>query len=78
MNKRITIEAHLDLEAIETHYRKAKDAVERSQWQIIWLLAQQKTTQEVAEVTGYSCPWITPTGSAIQPGGSSNHGRSPS
>jgi transposase len=32
--------------------------VERSQWQIIWLLAQGKTTAEVAKTTGYSVSWI--------------------
>ena len=39
-------------------YRKAKDAVERSHWQIIWLLAQGKTTKEIAQVTGYCPAWI--------------------
>ena len=55
MNKPITVKAHLSIEAIETRYRKAKDPVERSHWHIIWLLAQGKTTKEVAEVSGY-CP----------------------
>jgi len=39
MKKPITVKAHLSIETIETRYRKAKDAVERSHWQIIWLLA---------------------------------------
>src|SRR6266851_1809617 len=58
MNKPITVKAHLSLEAIETRYRKAKDPVERSHWQIVWLLAQGKTTKEIAEVTGYCLTWI--------------------
>lgn len=58
MNKRISLKAHLSGEQIETRYRKAKDAVERSHWQIIWLLAQGKTAQQIAEVTGYSYDWI--------------------
>jgi transposase len=58
MNRPITVKAHLSLEAIETRYRKAKDPVERSHWQIIWLLAQGKTTKEIAEVTSYRPPWI--------------------
>src|SRR2546428_14125536 len=53
MKKPITVKAHLSIEAIETRYRKAKDPVERSHWQIVWLLAQGKTTKEIAEVTGY-------------------------
>ncbi len=58
MNKPITVKAHLSIEAIETRYRKAKDPVERSHWQIVWLLAQGKTTKEIAEVTGYCLTWI--------------------
>jgi transposase len=58
MNKRITVKPHESIEDIEARYRKAKDLVERSHWQIIWLLAQGKTTGEVAEVTGYCASWI--------------------
>ncbi len=58
MNKRITVKAHLSIEDIESRYRKAKDPVERSHWQIIWLLAQGKTAQQIAEVTGYCYDWI--------------------
>jgi len=58
MNNRITVKAHLSLEELESPYRKAKDAVERSHWQIIWLLAQGKSTSERAEVTGYCVAWI--------------------
>src|SRR5260370_12147134 len=59
MNKPITVKAHLSIEAIETRYRKAKDPVERSHWQMVWLLAQGKTTKEIAEVTGYCLTWIS-------------------
>src|SRR5258706_12435452 len=58
MNKAITLQAHLSLEAVELSYRKAKDAVAKSQWQIIWLVAIGKTTQQIADVTGYSSGWI--------------------
>ncbi len=58
MNKRITMKPHLSLEEIESRYRKAKDPVARSHWQIIWLLSQGKTAQQVVEVTGYSYDWI--------------------
>lgn len=54
----MTVKAHLSLEELESRYRKAKDAVERSHWQIIWLLAQGKSTAEIAEVTGYCVGWI--------------------
>lgn len=58
MPKRITIEPHLSLNELETRYRGAKDPVERSHYQIIWLLATGRPTEEVAAVTGYSRNWI--------------------
>src|SRR5260370_26685088 len=58
MNKRITVKRDQNSEDIEARYRKAKDPVERSHWQIIWLLAQGKTTGEITEVTGYCASWI--------------------
>ncbi len=54
MPKGISIEPHLSLTELEQRYRQAKDAVERSHHQIIWLLASGKSSQEVSEVTGYS------------------------
>lgn len=56
--RRIRLEPHLTVEAIEDQYRKARDGVARSQWQIIWLLAQGKDSAEVQAVTGYSLGWI--------------------
>lgn len=58
MPKRITIATHLDIAELEQLYRETKDGVESRQYQIIWLLAQGKKTQEVEEVTGYSRTWI--------------------
>jgi transposase len=58
MPKRITIAPHLSLEELESRYRKATDPVERSHYQILWLLAGGKTSFQVAEVTGYSLEWI--------------------
>ncbi len=58
MPKRIQLKEHLRTEELEARYRAARDAVERSHYQIIWLLSQRKLTREVAEVTGYSDTWI--------------------
>ncbi len=58
MPKRVSIEPKLTLAELEARYRKARDGVERSQWQIVWLLAQGKTTGEVARITGYTVSWI--------------------
>lgn len=58
MPRRITIQPHLSLEELETRYRQTKDAVERTYYQIIWLVAQGKQTSEVAAITGYSRGWL--------------------
>ena len=58
MPRRITITPHLTPEELESRYRQAKDPVERTHHQIIWLLASGKRTEEVAAVTGYSRSWI--------------------
>ena len=58
MKQPITVKPHLSVEEVETRYRKAKDPVERSQWQIIWLLAQGRTTNAIGQVTGYCLAWI--------------------
>ena len=49
---------HASTQELERRYRKAKDPVERSHHQIVWLLSEGKTTEEVCEVTGYSPGWV--------------------
>jgi transposase len=49
---------HLSTEELQSRYCEAKDPVERSHYQIVWLIAQGKTTGEVMEATGYSRGWI--------------------
>jgi transposase len=58
MPKRTTVADHLELDELETRYRQAHDPVERSHFQIVWLLAHGKTRAEVAAVTGYSERWL--------------------
>jgi hypothetical protein len=50
MPKRISIEPHLSLTELEQRYRQAKDAVEKSHYQIIWLLASGRSSQEVSQI----------------------------
>ena len=49
---------HLTLAELEQRYRRSDDAVARSQWQIVWLLAGGVPTVEVARVSGYSVRWV--------------------
>lgn len=58
MPKRLELSPHASTEELERRYRKAKDPVERSHHQIVWLLSEGKTTGEVCEVTGYSPGWV--------------------
>jgi hypothetical protein len=54
----LELSPHASTEELEHRYRKTKDPVERSHWQIVWLLGEGKTTGEVCEVTGYSPGWV--------------------
>jgi transposase len=58
MPKKIKLDPHLSSKELEERYRGARDPVLRSHYQIVWLIAQGKTTSQVMEVTGYSRAWI--------------------
>jgi transposase len=58
MPKTIMLESHLRSEELENRYRKAHDPIERSHYQILWLISEGKSTTQVMEVTGYSRGWI--------------------
>ena len=58
MPRRIVIAPHLTVAELEQQYRKAADPVASRHWQIVWLLAQGWTGQQVAASTGYSPRWI--------------------
>lgn len=58
MPKYVYVAVHLTRSELEQQYRKADDPVERSHFQVIWLLAQGKRVREVAEVTDYCANWI--------------------
>src|SRR5918912_2665264 len=57
MPKTIKLEPHLGSEELEDRYRKARDPVERSHYQILWLISRGKTTTQVMEPTGSSREW---------------------
>ena len=58
MGKRINIRADVSVKELERRYRQAQDPVARSQWHIVWLLAQGQRSELVAEVSGYSLTWV--------------------
>lgn len=58
MPKRLELSPHVSTQELEHRYRKARDPVERSHRQIVWLLGEGRTTREVCEATGYSPGWV--------------------
>jgi transposase len=53
MPKRLKLEPHQTPEELSQLYRQASDPIERTRYQIIWLLATGRVTEDVAAVTGY-------------------------
>lgn len=51
--------AHLSTAELGQRYRAARQPIERSHLQIVWLLSQGRGEREVAAVTGYGRRWIT-------------------
>jgi hypothetical protein len=58
MSEQITLQPHLSIDELEMRYRRAKAPTERSQLQIVWLIAQGKSTEEAASITGYNPNWV--------------------
>lgn len=54
----IALQPHLSIDELEMRYRQAKVPAERSQLQIVWLVAQGKSTEEAASITGYNPQWV--------------------
>ncbi len=49
---------HAGVEELEARFRAAKDVVERSHCQAVWLLAKGHSTAEVAEIVALSSRWV--------------------
>lgn len=58
MPKNVTVVPHLSDQQLYSRYRASTSRVERSHYQIIWLLARGKTPAIVSGVTGYSRRWV--------------------
>jgi transposase len=51
--------AHLSTAELGQRHRAARQPIERSHLQIVWLLSQGRSEREVAAATGYGQRWIT-------------------
>lgn len=58
MPARVTLTAHLSIDALEQRYRACHDPGERSRWHMLWLVAQGYSGAAVARLTGYSETWV--------------------
>ena len=58
MPRRATVAPHLPVADLEGRYRQAHDPVERTHWQIIWLVANGHPIPEVASLVGYTANWV--------------------
>jgi len=58
MPRTLQLAEHFSEAELYERYRRTKDPVERSHWQVIWLKQRGKTTDEIQEVIGYSAYWI--------------------
>ena len=59
MPRRLHVEAHLTVEELGQRHRAARDPIERSHWQIVWLAARGRSRAEISTVTGYHARWIS-------------------
>jgi transposase len=58
MPRQIKLSTKLNVDELESRYRSAGEGTARSQWRILWLLAQGHPAYRVAHMTGYSAYWI--------------------
>ena len=58
MARKLVLPPHLPVEELERRYRRARDPVARSHWQIVWLLAGGASSAAVARASGYSVNWV--------------------
>jgi transposase len=54
----LALVAHLSTAELGQRYRAARQPIERSHLQIVWLVSQGRSEREVALVTGYGRRWI--------------------
>ncbi len=69
MARSLVLPPHLPPAELERRYRRARDPVERSHWQIVWLLARGEPTAAVCRATGYSPNWVREVARRYRAGG---------
>jgi transposase len=52
MPPKAKLEPYLTVEALKTHYRQARDTTEARRWHLLYLVAQQWTIKQAAQIVG--------------------------
>ena len=65
----LIVPPHLPVAELGRRYRRARDPVARSHWQIVWLLARGEPTAEVCRATGYGANWVREVARRYREGG---------
>ena len=58
MPKRISLAPHLTADELHQRYRAAEDPVLRSRYHMLWLLAEGRSANQVADAAGFSAEWV--------------------
>jgi transposase len=58
MAKRVIVQTELTTEELHGRYRSATKTVERTHWQILWLMKEGHTPDETASMLGYTPRWV--------------------
>jgi len=58
MPRCLTVAPHLPVDELGSRYRHARNPVERSHWQMVWLVAGGQHCPAVARLTGYTEDWV--------------------
>lgn len=69
MARSLHLPLHLAVADLERRYRRARDPVERTHFQIIWQWARGQPTAAVAATVGYSVDWVRTIAGRYRAGG---------
>ena len=58
MPRYATVAPHLAVGELEIRYRTCRDAVERTHWHLLWLVASGHRVPDVAALLGYTANWV--------------------
>jgi transposase len=58
MPRCLSLTSHLPAPELERRYRTCRDPVERSHWQMVWLVGRGHSAAAVARLVGYSETWV--------------------